>query len=42
MFNSSTKEKVKDMVFASSSLWGTLGIIIGVIGLIALAIKLMF
>lgn len=37
-----TKEKIKDIVFSANSLWGNLGIIIGVIGLIALAIRWMF
>ncbi|MGW8184994.1 MAG: hypothetical protein ACWGHO_02690 [Candidatus Moraniibacteriota bacterium] len=37
-----TREQIKDILFVASSLWGNLGIIIGVIGLIALAIRLVF
>jgi hypothetical protein len=37
-----TKEKVRDMSFGVGALWGNLGIIIGVIGLMALLIRLVF
>jgi len=37
-----TKEKTKDMVFGVSSLWGNLGIIIGVLGLVSWGIKSLF
>ncbi len=37
-----TKEKVRDMSFGAGALWGNLGIIIGIVGLIAWVIKLIF
>ncbi|MGB8658525.1 MAG: hypothetical protein WCE90_12200 [Candidatus Zixiibacteriota bacterium] len=37
-----TRERIRDMVFGSSALWGNLGIIIGVVGLVALVLRLMF
>lgn len=37
-----TKEQVRDIAFAVGSLWGQLVIIIGVIGLVAFAIRLIF
>lgn len=37
-----TKEKVRDMSFGAGALWGNLGIIIGVVGLIAWVIRLIF
>lgn len=37
-----TKDRIRDMVFGASSLWGNLGIIIGVVGLAALVIRLIF
>ena len=37
-----TKEKIRDMSFGIGALWGNLGIIIGVVGLIALVIRLIF
>jgi len=37
-----TKEKIKDMVFGASTMWGNLGIIIGVLGLVVWAIRLIF
>ncbi|MGC9602606.1 MAG: ferric reductase-like transmembrane domain-containing protein [Minisyncoccia bacterium] len=37
-----TKEKVRDMSFGAGATWGNLGIIIGVVGLIALVIRLVF
>ena len=35
-----TKEKIREMSFAVGALWGNLGIIIGVVGLVALVIRL--
>lgn len=37
-----TKEKVQDMSFGAGALWGNLGIIIGVVGLVALIIRFIF
>jgi hypothetical protein len=37
-----TKEKIRDMVFGVSVLWGNIGIIIGIVGLVALIIRLVF
>lgn len=37
-----TKEKVKDISFGAGAIWGNLGIIIGVVGLIVLVVKLIF
>lgn len=37
-----TREKVKDMSFAAGSIWGNLGIIIGVLGLIAWVVRSIF
>lgn len=37
-----TKERIRDMVFGTSLLFGNLGIMIGIVGLIALAVKLIF
>ncbi|MCG2699758.1 hypothetical protein L6274_01760 [Candidatus Parcubacteria bacterium] len=37
-----TKERIKDMSFGVGAMWGNLGIIIGVVGLIALVIRLIF
>jgi hypothetical protein len=37
-----TKEKVRDVSFGASVIWGNLGIIIGVVGLIAWVIRLIF
>ncbi|MEK7463419.1 MAG: hypothetical protein AAB621_03615 [Patescibacteria group bacterium] len=37
-----TKEKVRDMSFGAGAIWGNLGIIIGVLGLIAWVIRLIF
>jgi len=37
-----TKEKVRDMSFGAGALWGNLGIIIGVVGLLAWIIRLIF
>jgi hypothetical protein len=37
-----TKERIKDMVFGAGALWGNFGIIIGVVGLAALIVRLIF
>lgn len=37
-----TKERIQDISFAAGSIWGNLGIIIGVVGLIAWVIRLIF
>lgn len=37
-----TKERIRDIVFGVSVLWGNLGIVIGVVGLVALAVRLIF
>ena len=37
-----TKERIKDMSFSIGALWGNLGIFIGVLGLAALIIRLIF
>ena len=37
-----TKERVKDMSFGAGALWGNLGIVIGVLGLVALIIRFVF
>ena len=34
-----TKQRIRDMVFGSGAMWGNLGIIIGVVGLVALVIS---
>ncbi|MHB8841140.1 MAG: hypothetical protein ACYC56_05005 [Candidatus Aquicultor sp.] len=37
-----TRERIRDMVFGASTIWGNLGIIIGVVGLVALVIRIIF
>lgn len=37
-----TVERANDMMFAISSLWGNIGILIGVVGLIAWIVKIIF
>lgn len=37
-----TKERIRDMSFGVGAIWGNLGIIIGVAGLVALVIRLIF
>ena len=37
-----TKERIRDMVFGASAMWGNLGIIIGVLGIVALIIRVIF
>lgn len=37
-----TKERIKDMVFSASTIWGNIGIVIGIAGLIAWIIRLIF
>jgi hypothetical protein len=34
-----TKQRIRDMVFGAGAMWGNLGIIIGVVGLVALVIR---
>ena len=35
-------ERIKDMVFAAGALWGNIGIIIGVLGLVAWIVRAIF
>lgn len=37
-----TKERIRDIVYGVDLIWGTLGIIIGIVGLVAWAIRLIF
>lgn len=37
-----TKERIKDMSFAAGSIWGNIAILIGVVGLIAFAVRFIF
>lgn len=34
-----TKQRIRDMVFGAGAMWGNLGIIIGIVGLVALVIR---
>lgn len=35
-----TKQKTKEMMFATVAIWGNIGIVIGVIGLLALVVRI--
>ena len=37
-----TRERIRDMVYGAGLMWGNLGIVIGILGLIALVIRLIF
>jgi len=37
-----TEERTKDMMFAAGSIWGNIGILIGVLGIVAWIIRVIF